>query len=106
MCLCVCVDTTLVRFSRGNTRKKKFQEESFYQLVFANLEESFANRSLIKSLYGKFRKAYSGENKREGLIERSGWAEASAETTAYVNHCSFKYPSIEPLHEHSATPYP
>lgn len=45
----------------------------FYRLVFANLDESPANRSLIKSLYGEWRKA-EPENSNEGFTGRPGWA--------------------------------
>lgn len=52
--------SALVRFRWGNNEEKKLQEV-FYQLVFGNPEKSFANRSLVKSLYGKSGKAHPGE---------------------------------------------
>lgn len=73
----MCVIPALVRLSRGNTRKGKLKEKKAlgvpYQLAFANPEGSFANRALIKSLYGKFRKAEPEERKTEGFIERAFW---------------------------------
>lgn len=57
-------------------RKEKLQGKrrlKFYRLVFANLDGSPANRSLIKSLYGEFMKA-DPENSSEGFTGRPGWA--------------------------------
>ena len=72
----MCVIPALVRLSRGNSRKGRLQEKKRrvpYQLAFANLEGSFANRARIQSLYGKFREAEAEESKTEGFIERAFW---------------------------------
>lgn len=74
---CVCV-SHLGKVQWGKIEGKgiymKKNIEVPYQLLFANPEGSFANRSLIKSLYGKFRKADPEENKSGVFIEHSGWA--------------------------------
>lgn len=57
--------------------------------MFANPEGRFANRALIKSLYGKFRKAEPEESKTEGFIESIlGGHQQRAETKVYINHFS------------------
>lgn len=63
-----------------HTGKQKLQGErhlEFYQRVFANLEGSQANRSLIKSLHGEFTQA-GPENSSEGFPGHPGWAQASS----------------------------
>lgn len=57
----------------------------FYQLVFANLDRSPANRSLIKSLYGELMKA-DPETSSEGLTSCPGWAEHGAAAFLFHSH--------------------
>lgn len=61
-----------------HTGEKKLQRKrclEFYQRVFANLDGSQANRSLIKSLCGEFTQA-GPENSGEGFTGHPGWAQA------------------------------